>query len=186
MKFHRTILAALVLATFSALTLSQEARDRPAETPFKRFPARVYSGPVKLPKGLHRDTDGAWRDDLDKWVDEPRVNFAGEYFLAGHSCGTCCRYYTLHNLRTGLEFNAISMFNAGDTPPRTRDGHTYVPILSFRPNSRLLIVQYDLDPCMPAETGQCRERYFVFDGGRFKAISKTHSRCTQEGRNPNK
>jgi hypothetical protein len=108
------------------------------------------------------------------------VNFAGEYYLSGHSCGTCCRYYTLNNLRTGREVDAIRMFDAGDTPPRTKDGHTYVPILFFKPESRLLIVQYNLDLC----GNLCRQRYFVFEDGHFRAISKTLQSCTHEGDEP--
>jgi hypothetical protein len=72
------------------------------------------------------------------------------------------------------------MFNAGEPPPRTSDGHEYVPILIFRPGSRLLIVQYELDPCAAGEKRQCRQRYFVFEDGRFRAISEEFKTCTDE------
>jgi hypothetical protein len=179
-----TIRLLLILAVLSAPVRSQELSKQPTTISFERFPTKVYQGPVKIPKGLHQDPDGAWLDELDKWVSEPTVNFAGEYYLAAHSCGTCCRYYSLSSLRTGRAFTSASMFDAGDTPPRTKDGHTYVPILFFRPNSRLLIVQYDLDPCTRAESNKCRQRYFVFEGGRFKAISTTYMSCTREGEEP--
>jgi hypothetical protein len=169
------------LAIFSIPASPQESHKPAREMSFRQFPVKVYEGRVKVPKGLHKDPDGAWRDEEEKWVADPQVNFAGEYYLSGHSCGTCCRYYTLNNLRTGRELDAVSMFDAGDTPPRTKDGHTYVPILFFKPDSRLLIVQYDLDPCTSVENNQCRQRYFVFDNGRFKAISRTTAHCTQEG-----
>jgi hypothetical protein len=175
-----TIRSLLILAVLSAPVRSQELSKQPTTISFERFPSKVYEGPVKTPKGLHEDSDGTWRDELDKWVSEPTVNFAGEYYLTAHSCGTCCRYYSLNSLRTGRVFTSVSMFDAGDTPPRTKDGHTYVPILFFKPNSRLLIVQYDLDPCSRAESNQCRQRYFVFEHGHFEAISKTYASCTHE------
>lgn len=109
------------------------------------------------------------------------VNFAGEYYLVAHSCGTGCRYYTLSNLRTGGEVDEVSMFDAGEPAPHTRDGHTYVPILFFKPDSKLLIAQYALDVDKPTQTNRCRQRYFVFKNGTFKAISKTFPSCTREG-----
>jgi len=181
----KTAVCVLVaLALFAAVAAPQEKKKDPHQISFEQFSTHVYRGSVKTPKGLHRDSDGAWWDELNKLVSEPQVNFAGEYYLSGHSCGTCCRYYTLNNLHTGREVNAIRMFDAGDTPPRTKDGHTYVPILFFKPESRLLIVQYELDLCTPVEKNQCRQRYFVFEDGQFRAISKTIQSCTHEGDEP--
>jgi hypothetical protein len=152
---------------------------------FGQFSIRVYEGPIKIPESLHKGSDGEWLDELDKWVSPPRVNFAGEYYLAAHSCGAGCRYYRLTNLRTGSEIKQISMFDAGDPTPRMRDGRTYVPILFSKPNSKLLIVQYEIDPRKPEEDSECRQRYFVFDAGRITAISKTLRGCTSERVNPN-
>ena len=112
------------------------------------------------------------------------MNFAGEYYLAAHSCGTCCRYYTLNNLRTDGDVTKVRMFDTGDTPPVTKDGHTYVAVLYFKPDSKLLIVQYELDLCTPIENNQCRQRYFIFKDGKFTAISKTFPSCTKEGSEP--
>jgi hypothetical protein len=113
------------------------------------------------------------------------VNFAGEYYLAGHSCGTCCRYYTLNNLRTGAKVREVSMFDAADSNPHlTRDGRTYVPILFFKPRSKLLVVQYELDLCTSTGKNECRQRSFIFEGGHFRAISRTLRSCTREGEEP--
>jgi hypothetical protein len=177
----KTVALALIsLGIVTASAASQRVKKPTPFISFRQFPAEVYRGPLKIPRSVHQDSDGAWRDELNKWVAEPEVNFAGEYYLAGHSCGTCCRYYSLHNLHTGDALESISMFDAGDPPPETRDGHTYVPILFFRPDSRLLIVQYELDACTPKETGQCRQRYFIFANGRFRAISQALPFCTGE------
>jgi hypothetical protein len=102
---------------------------------FEQFPVKIYEGPIKIPEDLYKDSDGMWRDALGKWVSPPDVNFDGEYYLAAHSCGTGCRYYQLTNLRTGSDIRQVSMFDAGDPPPQTRDGHTYVPVLIFKPDS---------------------------------------------------
>jgi hypothetical protein len=147
---------------------------------FGQFPVKIFEGSLKTPKDLHKDSDGAWRDALNKWVEPPVINFAGEYYLAAHSCGTGCRYYQLTNLRTGSEIQQIGMFDAGDPLPRTRDGHTYAPILFFKSDSKLLIVQYEIDP-LTSKKRQCRQRYFLFNGESFTAISKTFSSCTREG-----
>jgi hypothetical protein len=50
MNSHRIILIVVVLAIFSAPTLSQEPRERLPKTSFERFPARAYGGPVKMPR----------------------------------------------------------------------------------------------------------------------------------------
>ena len=173
----------LPLALFLALTGHCRAQSQDA-IHFDQFHVKVFDGHIKMPHEFHKSPDGLWLDDAGKPASKPRVNFAGEYFLAAHSCGTCCRYYTLDSLRTGNEIDSISIFATGDSPPRTKDGHTYVPVLFFKPASRLLIVQYQLDLCTPREEGQCRQQYFAFEDGRFKAISNTFPQCTHEDEEP--
>jgi hypothetical protein len=151
---------------------------------FNEFSVDVYHGHLKIPKVFLKDKDGLWQDVASKSMQTPQVNFAGEFFIAVHSCGTCCRYYTLHNLKTGEEIKQVSMFNAGDPTPVTKDGHTYVPILYFKPDSRLLVVQFELDLCTPVERNQCRQRYYVFEDGRFRPISNTIFSCTHLGDEP--
>ena len=182
---HRVVHCAIIgCAVFTAfLRLLAAQKDEPVPQ-FKQFPVDVYHGHNKIPREFHKDTDGVWIDDSGKPAPAPRVNFAGEYFLAAHSCGTCCRYYTLSNLRTGGEISRVSMFDAGDPTPTTRDGHTYVPILFFKPDSRLLIVQYKYDLCSPVERSKCRQRDFVFEDGRFRPLSKSLQSCTREGEEP--
>lgn len=181
---RRVVSCALLSATVFLGSGHISSAQEPAAIQFSQFPAAVYKGRVNIPRGFHKDEDGAWRDDLDKLVAEPDVNFAGEYFLAAHSCGTSCRYYSLNNLRTGRDIGQISMFDAAEPAPRTKDGYTYIPILFYKPNSRLLIVQYELDLRTPEERNQCRQRYYLFEDGRFRAISKTLKSCTREGDGP--
>jgi len=152
---------------------------------FDQFRVDLYHGHLKIPPQFHKESDGLWVDESGKPASAPHVNFAGEYFLAAHSCGTCCRYYTLNDLRTGADTGQISMFDASDDAPHvTKDGHTYVPILFFKPDSRLLIVQYELDLCTRAQHNQCRQHYFIFKDGGFQSVSKTLSSCTRQGEEP--
>jgi hypothetical protein len=178
-------LAALTLTVSLVCTKPLASQGGDGAKDFGQFRVDVYPGRIKIPPGFHKDGDGLWVDESGKPASAPHVNFAGEYYLAAHSCGTCCRYYTLDDLRTGGSVDQVGMFDASDGAPHiTKDGHTYVPILFFKPDSRLLIVQYELDLCTPAEQGRCRERYFVFENGRFRPISSTLLACTRVGKEP--
>ena len=178
--FYALLPMALLIGSAS-LSGAQE----PGAIRFNQHPVDIYRGQIKIPQGFHKDRDGLWQDEAGKPAFRPHVNFAGEYFLAGHSCGTCCRYYTLNNLRTGAEITEISMFDASEsTPHMTREGRDYVPILFFKPGSNLLIVQYELDLCTDVAKNECRQRYFIFENGHFKAISHTLRHCTREGDEP--
>jgi len=159
------------------------AQERAAMT-FDRFPVEIYRGHLKMPREFHRSSGGLWQDESGKPASQPRVNFAGEYYLAVHSCGTCCRYYTLNNLHTGVEVSEVRMFDAAEPSPVTRDGRSYVPVLIFQPGSKLLIVQYALDLCTAADKHECRERYFIFEKGHFRVISRTFRSCAHERENP--
>jgi hypothetical protein len=163
----------------------QSGAQEPGAIRFTQHTVDVYRGQIKIPREFHKDRDGLWQDETGKPASRPRVNFAGEYFLAVHSCGTCCRYYTLSNLRTGAEINEVGMFDASDGSPHvTRDGRDYVPILFFKPGSKLVIVQYELDLCTDAKKNECRQRYFIFENDHFKAISRTLRSCTRKGDEP--
>lgn len=178
---HCAVLAGAIFLVYLTPLVAQKDSRR---FQFNQFPVDVYRGHIKVPQEFHKDRDGLWVDKSGKPASAPRVNFAGEYYLAAHSCGTCCRYYTLNNLRTGGEISRVSMFDAGDPTPTTEDGHTYVPILFFKPDSRLLIVQYELDLCAPVENNQCRQRSFVLESGRFRSVSRTLPSCNREGNEP--
>ena len=170
---------ALILSPAPLCAAQQQSAIR-----FDQYSVDIYREHAKIPREFHKDADGQWQDASGKPAFQPRVNFAGEYFLAVHSCGTCCRYYTLHNLRTGGSIREVSMFNAADPSPTTRDGRAYVPILFFKPGSKLLVVQYQLDLCTTADKNECRQRYFILENGHFKAISQTLRSCTRNGEEP--
>lgn len=180
----RIAFLALLSVTPLQASTGQRGAQEPGAIHFNQYPTEVYRGHIRIPREFHRDPDGLWVDDSGKPAFQPHVNFAGEYFLAVHSCGTCCRYYTLNNLRTGVEVKEVRMFDAAEPSPVTKDGRTYVPILHFKPGSTLLLVQYELDLCTAEGKNECRQRYFIFEGGHFKAISRTLRFCTHEGEEP--
>jgi hypothetical protein len=72
------------------------------------------------------------------------------------------------------------MFDAPEHLPVTKDGHPYLTMLYYRPDSRLLIAEYHLDFDDPDKTETCRQRYFVLENGKLRPISKTFPFCTEE------
>jgi hypothetical protein len=177
----RTFAAAALFAlvgVLNAVQLRAPADKRQFE--FEQYPAKIYDGPIHMPTGLHKDDQGDWRDALEKWVAPPEVTFAGEYYLAVHSCGAMCRYYQLFNVRTGKEISQIDQFASAEEPPKTTDGHPCWTDLYSRPNSRLLIAEYNLDLDDADKPQVCRQQYFVLENGKLRAISRIFSFCTEE------
>jgi hypothetical protein len=76
------------------------------------------------------------------------------------------------------------MFDAAEPAPHPTDGHTYIPILFYKRNSRLLIVRYELDLCTRVKVNLCRQRYYVFENGRFRPLSNTLDSCTKPADEP--
>ena len=149
-----------ILLMFSALTLHATALSAPT---FEDYKVAVYTGEMHWPKWTRRVGDNEWRDELDKLVEPPEINFAGKYFVAVHSCGTSCRYYTMTDLSSGRELNVLKNFGAAD--------------LLTRPNSRLLVAQYYVNSLHGEE---CRERAFLFDGKLITPLTKTRRTCTRK------
>jgi hypothetical protein len=176
----RTCAAIVLFELICAVKIAQpQTQTHKRQFEFEQFPVEVYRGPIRIPPNLNNE-DGTWRDELGKWVADPEVTFAGEYYLAAHSCGTGCRYYQLTSLRTGAMIPEISMFDAGEPQPKTRDGHPYLTILYYKPDSRLLIAEYHLDFDNPNKQETCRQRYYVLENRKLEPISITFSFCTED------
>jgi hypothetical protein len=169
----------ILLLAYVFLCANPPAWSQARQFQFEQFPAKVYKGPFKIPAGLREDEQG-WLDEADHLFDPPKVNFAGEYYLPVLGCGTGCHYYLLMNLRTGVSIPEISMFNTGETLPKTKDGHPYMTGLYYRPDSRLLIAEYHLNFDDPDKTETCRQRYFVLEDGKLRPISRTFMFCTED------
>jgi hypothetical protein len=172
---NTTITASFTLAASVALlfwTPSLRAQSSPR---FNDYKVAVFSGRIHGSKSIRRVSDGEWRDKAGKLVDSPQINFAGKYSVSLHSCGTRCRYYTMTDLSSGRELDLLKDFSAAEPPPTTRDGLPYVTDLVTRADSKLLVAQYRIDSTRGEE---CRERAFVFDGGKLTPISGTRRSCT--------
>ena len=174
--FQKSIQLLLVLS--AVLSAGPASWGQTQQFQFEQFPVKVYKGHIHIPKWLHKLKDGEWLNESGKAASRPKVTYAGEYFLDVLSCGTSCRYYELANLRTGVEIPAISMFDCADPRPLTKDGHPFLTVLFYKPNSRLLIAEYHINFESSEEPETCRQRYFVLENGKLRAISKTFLFCT--------
>lgn len=144
---------------------------------FKDYKVSLYQGKIHLPNWMHYGSDGESRDELDKLVESPGINFAGKYFVAGHSCGTGCRYYTMTDLSSGRELDVLDDFTTAEPRPKTSDGYEYLTVLYNRYNSKMLAAQYFVD--LKDDKEQCRERAFLFEGGKLKPITTTKYKCSK-------
>jgi hypothetical protein len=169
----RVIVAIVVSLLFSCLTPSSTPQSA---TRFEDYVVPVYTGAVQRPKWIRHVLGNEWRDKLGKLVEPPAVNFAGKYFVSVHSCGTGCRYYTMTDLSSGRELSLLDNFSAGEAPPKTREGYSYVTDLVTRANSKLVVAQYRIDSVHGKE---CRERAFVFDRGKLTPATGTRRTCRQ-------
>jgi hypothetical protein len=159
---------------FFALTLQVKAQSSPR---FEDYPVAIFTGAIHQPKWVRRVGDDEWRDEVNKLVEAPVVNFAGKYFVAVHSCGTSCRYYTMTDLSSGRELKLLKDFGAAEPSPTTRKGYTYVTDLLTHANSKLLVAQYHVNSSRGEE---CRERAFLFDGKLIAPLTNTRRTCTRK------
>jgi hypothetical protein len=143
---------------------------------FEDFRVPLYDGTVHPPQWI-QPMERWWADELGKRVEAPVINFAGRYFIAAHSCGTGCRYYTMTDLSTGRESRLLDGFATPEPAPKTRDGREYLTTLFSRAGSRMLIAQYHVD--FGKEREECRERVFLLEGNRLKPITGTRHGCRE-------
>jgi hypothetical protein len=166
-----------LLLTLSLLGVCFSVRSSTQTTPrFEDYPIAVYNGRIHRPNWIRRGTNGEWRDKLGKLVEAPEINFAGRYFVAVHSCGTSCRYYTMTDLSTGRELNVLDRFGAVEPTPTTREGYPYVTDVVTRRNSKLLVAQYRIDS---PQGDRCRERAFALENRSLVPVTGTRPSCTE-------
>lgn len=142
---------------------------------FEDYEVAIYKGAIHRPKWIRRVADDEWRDDAGKLVAPPAINFAGKYFVALHSCGTSCRYYTITDLSSGRELNLLKHFGTAEPAPTTREGYSYVTDLVTQANSKLLVAQFRVGVPHGEE---CRERAFVLDGEKLTPVTNTRRSCS--------
>lgn len=163
-----TVAISILFASLATLS----AQSSPS---FEDYKVAVYTGTMHWPKWIRRISTDEWRDELNKFIEPPEVNFAGKYFVSVHSCGTGCRYYTMTDLSSGRELKLLKEFSAAEPLPKTRDGYPYLTDLLTRPNSKLLVAQYHVDSTRGEE---CRERAFIFEDEKITPLTNTRRTCT--------
>lgn len=142
---------------------------------FTDFEAPIYRGQIYAPKGLRRVGPREWRDEFNKLVASPEVNFAGKYSITLHSCGTSCRFFTMADLSTGRGLDVLASFASAEPRPKTKEGYEYTTDLIGRPGSRLLVAQYHI--AVTPENEECRERMFVLENEKLRPITSTRKGC---------
>lgn len=163
---------------FIALLMSSNCHEgHCSDSGFSQYFTPIYSGKMMIPN-YYYNAGEFWRDDMGKVVEKPEINFAGEYYIGTHSCGTDCRYFTLSNLKDGLDYRVLDSFSSsGEAPKRASDGNTYGVRIISRPYSRLLVVQYIFDESKN-NNARCEEQLFLFDA-EDKEISPIGKRLHQ-------
>ena len=148
------LIAAIALIMLARGSCALEFKDA-----FSDPAIRIYTGKLILPAG-YAVVDGIWHDDHGKAIVEPKVNFAGKYWVSLHSCGAECRYYSMLDLSSGTESRVLDIFSSTEPPSRTRDGHLYFINLVTRAQSKILIAQYHV-AINPFGAEECRERMLI-------------------------
>jgi hypothetical protein len=139
-----TILRALIILVATAYVLAQ-AEGVGILPKFSDHTVDTYKGQLITPSYYKKDGED-WRDDMGKSVAPPAINFSGKYYIGIHSCGAGCRYYTLSDLASGSESNALDMFSNDESrPQKTSDGRLYITNLISRPTSSMLVAQYHIE-----------------------------------------
>ena len=106
-----------------------------------------------------------------------KVNYGGRYSIAVNSCGIGCRYYTMRDMATGQDLNWLARFASAEPRPRTKDGYEYISMLYSKPDSSLLVAQFEVS--MPSGKTECWEQFFVPNGGAMKSTGPVTKSCSR-------
>lgn len=147
----------IIIVTVYSIAVSAQSKKT---TRFEDYKVSVFKGKIRSPKWITKVSENEWRDELGKLVVPPEINFAGKYFVAAHSCGTGCRYYTMTDVTNGRELKLLDNFTTAEPPPKTSDGHEYLSVLYYQYDSSLMIAQYFVRLSKNKE--QCREQSFFW------------------------
>jgi len=142
---------------------------------FEDFPVSSdWKGPSARPlfvrQELLPDGDDRYRGSVALDV-EAGPNFAGRYTIARWSCGTDCISMIVVDAKTGALYRSVpfgELVTSGN--PDSKD-HRYAG-LSFRTNSRLLVVEGCFDPDTKDPVGRinCNRSYYVWRADRFQRL----------------
>lgn len=171
-RFKFQLVLFVFLSVLPIFALSQRPR-------FNDSRVHAYQGKIHLPKWARHVQGTEWRDALGKGVGPPSVNFAGKYYIAGHSLGTGARYYTLTDLSTGRELSFLDKFATTEDSLQSSNGMHYLITLDSQRTSRLLRVRFQ-QITWGADLGSCHERYFLLNEEKLLAVGAKSYRCINE------
>lgn len=141
--------------------LAGQDAKREGTPPFEKYPEHVLDDTKLRPPSGKRMS----------------VNYGGRYNIQVHSCGTGCRYYSMRDLAEGRDLLWLDRFAAAEPRPVTKEGYPYLTILHSRPDSSLLVAQFEVS--MPSGATECWEQYFVPATYAFRATGPVVKRCSR-------
>lgn len=142
--------------------------DAPAYSPEASLLFAGYTVPVLGEAEIAKPRDGG---------EKPVVNYAGRYAVQVQSCGTGCRVYSMRDLVDGRALPWLDRFAAAEPRPLTREGYPYLSILYTRPDSTLLVAQFEVD--LPSGGVECRQQLFNVSSIGLKTVSPVKKGCTE-------
>jgi hypothetical protein len=137
----------------------------------------IYKSSVSSPdlKAADRlpDADERYRESVT--LDALRgPNFAGQYTIAGWSCGTGCSSMVVVDSRTGTLYRDVPFGTLDTSGNPQSENHVYAG-LSFQRDSSLLVIEGCLDADFRDAKGQppdCSRSYYQWVSPRFKLLRK--------------
>lgn len=133
---------------------------------FEDYSVKVRSNTSKQPNLASHKNARMYRTNLRNAAKEG-VNFAGSYVLTTWGCGTNCQVSALIDARTGKVFfpDVLQGVGAGlcDVPEETET-------LSYKPDSRLLILSGYRGGALNEKTPRCGVYYLEWTGANFRQI----------------
>jgi hypothetical protein len=161
-------LPALLLLFFCFVPLAAESAAQ--EPRFERFPARVYRGRVAPVNLRSARGAGTFRTRLREGAREG-VNFAGHFSLVSWGCGTGCMSVGIVDAKNGAvhfpkELSAFGVWLFSD------DGE----VLTFRPDSRLLILSGFPNSETESEDPKAGLYYYEWTGRRLRLVKFVEKR----------
>lgn len=164
----------LTLYYLAALLPEHAYAANPPTPKFTDYPAEIYTGKWMLPSFIKQDGD-IWRDNMGKMVPPPSINTAGKFYIAAHSCGTSCRYYTLTDLSNGRHSQALSLFSSQRARSKNSKIGYITTVELITHTESFLVLARSYSETTNRQSSQCLARYFVLsdDGKLIKPITKS-------------
>jgi hypothetical protein len=164
----------VIVLSFSFATAGQTARPS-----FGKYSVSVYRGETHFPAWARHIEGSEWRNEQNKLISNPLINFAGRYYIAVNSLGAGAWYFSMTDLRSGRDLSLLDRFATTENSPTLPNGNHFAVSLTYRPNSRLLKARFQQQD-WAASSGPCYERYFVLARPGLRPVGAKRYRCIDE------